>query len=117
MGLVGGIAFAAVTFLVIVLCLDTEGWRWMLLGLFGTPLFGLLLWQVFVAAERKGWIHRAPTPGTFTPTRSERRLPPSGDGLASRIKPTDHLHSCRVGDNGGVQRSVRLGLQPGGHPG
>jgi hypothetical protein len=62
-----GIAFAAVTFLVIVLCLDTEGWRWMLLGLFGTPLFGLLLWQVFVAAERKGWIHPRADPGHVHP--------------------------------------------------
>jgi hypothetical protein len=62
-----GIAAALAAFVVIVLRLDTEAWPLLLAGLIGTPLFGLLLWHLFVAAERKGWCHPRADSGQVHP--------------------------------------------------
>ena len=62
------------TLVVIVFWVDSEGWPWLIGGLIGTPLVGLALWYIFVAAERKGWCHPRADSGSFTPKRSDQSL-------------------------------------------
>ena len=62
-----GVAVALATFVVILLRVDTEGWPLLLAGLVGTPLAGFALWHMFIAAERRGWIHPRPDSGQVHP--------------------------------------------------
>jgi tetratricopeptide (TPR) repeat protein len=63
----GGIAVALVTCVFIVRWVDAESWPWLLAAVVGTPLAGFVLWHVFIAAERRGWIHPHPDFGHIHP--------------------------------------------------
>jgi hypothetical protein len=81
----GGIAAALATLVVIVFWVDSEGWPWLIGGLIGTPLVGLALWYIFVAAERKGWCHPRADPGHVHP----ETIGPEPSAIPAPVLPHD----------------------------
>ena len=80
-----GVAVALATFVVILLRVDTEGWPLLLAGLVGTPLAGFALWHMFIAAERRGWIHPHADPGHVHP----ESIGPEPSAIPAPVLPHD----------------------------
>ena len=76
---------ALATFVVILLRVDTEGWPLLLAGLVGTPLAGFALWHMFIAAERRGWIHPRADPGHVHP----ESIGPEPSAIPAPVLPHD----------------------------